>query len=817
MKIKNLVIENLKLFDQKFDKIENISGANLILFNGPNGYGKTTIFDAIELALTGEIKRIGKYNDDLGIGKKEKYEKRLLIADPAKEAFVSMTIETEDCELRLLRLYEKPLKGRVKKSAVENNPYKTFEVFKRKVFVNEQEVSGDQEQEEVLKRYRLNDIVEFYDKCCFLAQDEHLMFIKEANKDKAKALEFMFKLPEEYEEERNRINKIIFSLYNANTKKDLGYLKILKNKQEELEDTLRQLKGKENEESGNAIQDNEKNAKLEYKCLFRGKSIKWDKENPLLNQEEYEDAIKSLERLYFYAQHQATCQDYIFNEPLKKLKKPFVGTANISCESNSLEYAYRYYALLEKVEYYESELNIKKQLEKLRDDLEKQNLIELKWEVVAKYNLLREEDIELVKAMIEDIVNLKKSQGIVSSTITAIDEARRTLIRYTEEAMQQLIISDSECPLCGTPYNSKVILDNKILEETEKLQALSDETATIIQEKIGKIYEQYLESVLVDTKKLLQDSIEEELYQKVQEVKACKVKLEEISKLLNKINIHLPQDYNEDIVETAKRYDEFIKNIESNLKHIPSEVEEQLTEKNFFNDYDRYYDKEEKKFLEINSSMLLEKQNYVKEAFYDSKIKIIAEKQNELDKIKERYSELNRIYEELYKYRDAIDEGIKEYKQKVIYDIEPLLHVYTAKILQQKFNGRSIFILTNEDMTTLQLVNSVSDKQDILYNMSSGQLAAVALSFLLCMNQVYAQQQEFPFILIDDPIQTIDDVNMVGLVDILRFEFRDAQIFMSTHEQKFEWYLKYKYEKANKNIVSYNLKNLVLQGIKKNI
>lgn len=101
MKIKSVEIENFKLFGGKFDEIENISEANLILFNGPNGYGKTTVFDAIELALTGKIKRIDKYNDDLGINKKEKHAKRLLVADPSKEASVSLTIETEDCELKL--------------------------------------------------------------------------------------------------------------------------------------------------------------------------------------------------------------------------------------------------------------------------------------------------------------------------------------------------------------------------------------------------------------------------------------------------------------------------------------------------------------------------------------------------------------------------------------------------------------------------------------------------------------------------------------------------------------------------------------------
>lgn len=811
MRIKSLEIENFKLFDQKFDKIENISESNLVLFSGPNGYGKTTVFDAIELALTGEIKRIGKYSDDLGIKKNDKHDKRLLVADDSKEAYVILILETEDCELKLQRIYEKPSKGKVKKSLVENNPYKTFDAFKMKLFIDGQEIIHEQEQEDILKKYHLNDIAEFYDKCCFLSQDEHLLFLKEANKDKAKALEFMFKLPEEYEKELNRINSIIFALNNSNTKNNLGYLKKLKNKQEELKNAITKLKGEDNEEISDIAQDKGEKVKLEYRCLFQGKTIKWDEKNPLLNQNEYDEAMETLKNLCYFSQHQEECRNYISNEPLKKLIKPFMGTENINYESNHLEYTYRYYSLLQKTEDYESKYNTKKQLEQLKITLEKQDLNKINWEVVVHQNLLKEEDIVFTKEQIVEIDKLKRSQGIVSSMITTINEARGILIRYTEEAMQQSIIVDSECPLCGAEYDNKTILDVKVSAETEKLQALSDETSTTIQERIEKVYSKCLNGVVTEIKKLLKDSVSEEIYEKLQEVKLNKVKLEEINNLLGKINVHLPKDYNDDIAEIAKGYEEFIQNIQSNLKMIPNEVEEQLVDKGFIYAYDRYYDKTEKKFLTITNSMLREKQNYVKEMFYNSKTKMIIEKQNEIKKIKDRYNELNKIYEELCTYRDAINEGIKDYKRKVICDIEPLLYVYTAKILQQKFNGKSIFILIDEDMKSLQLVNSADDKQDILYNMSSGQLAAVSLSFLLCMNQVYAQQQSFPFILIDDPIQTIDDVNMVGLVDILRFEFENAQIFISTHEQKFEWYLKYKYEKADKKIKSYNLKNMVLQ------
>lgn len=190
----------------------------------------------------------------------------------------------------------------------------------------------------------------------------------------------------------------------------------------------------------------------------------------------------------------------------------------------------------------------------------------------------------------------------------------------------------------------------------------------------------------------------------------------------------------------------------------------------------------------------------------DKKIK----ESKEIEKLEIRIKKLEKVHEELKRYSDALEEGIIEYKKKIISDIEPLLHVYTAKILQQKFNGKSIYISTNEAVDNIQFVNSMKDKQDILYSMSSGQLSAVAISFLLCMNQVYGKNNPCSILLIDDPVQTIDDVNMVGLVDLLRYEFEDRQIFISTHEQTFEWFLRYRYSKANKAVKIFNMKEIML-------
>ena len=57
MKIKKILIYNFKNFRHKtvIDFSEDIT-----FLVGPNGFGKTTIFDAIELGLTGNLSRINK-------------------------------------------------------------------------------------------------------------------------------------------------------------------------------------------------------------------------------------------------------------------------------------------------------------------------------------------------------------------------------------------------------------------------------------------------------------------------------------------------------------------------------------------------------------------------------------------------------------------------------------------------------------------------------------------------------------------------------------------------------------------------------------
>ena len=62
MKIKSVSFSNFKYVAKDREMKLDLSNAESLIMGGPNGYGKTTVFDALELLITGKI---GHFNSDL--------------------------------------------------------------------------------------------------------------------------------------------------------------------------------------------------------------------------------------------------------------------------------------------------------------------------------------------------------------------------------------------------------------------------------------------------------------------------------------------------------------------------------------------------------------------------------------------------------------------------------------------------------------------------------------------------------------------------------------------------------------------------------
>lgn len=798
MKILQIEAINFKLFTRKFQLMNGLEKADLVLLNGPNGYGKTSVFDIIEFCLTGEISRINNYTQDLAIGKNEIGESKILISDETKPAYVKLVLEEFNKIIDIRYLYS-PENGK-RKASKENNPHKIFQSFNRQIFCNNKEIHN---QTEFLKNLQLEGVGEWFDKCCFLSQDEHLQFLKEAKRSKAQAISFLFDIPKKWEKEKEKIKNILDILNNRRRKNHIAYIVRLEEKEKELDNKIRNLKVK--------ITSDEVINNKNYYCLFKEKNIFWDKKEIHFNKEEYEKAIQEIQELLYFSEHMDECKNYLFNLPYKEYEKEFDGGEEISYEEYPLEYAYRFYSLIVHERELEQEYTKNKKGKILLECIQKKEYQNINWKFVREEELLTEIEIAEIQGQLGIVKNLENAQGILEKTMVSLKKTRDDLMKYTKDAIQYNGIEDTFCPLCGAPYKNWEELENRIKNETNVLNNISNDSVNQTLAIKNKLYKDFFFGIEEKIKKNQQIMVSEKTYKKLQEVKKYKLQIIKVQKELQEIDIFLPDTFQDSITEINEGYNNLLSCLQEKLKIIPEEVKLQLDSKNFSKKYEQYYDNKEKNFFEKTANVFRDKMEYIKFLYYNSTMQSLDESKKELQKIVERKKQLNKIIEQLQEYQNAINEGIQEYKKKIIKDIEPLLHVYTAKILQQKFNGKSIFIYTDDKIENIQLVNSIKDKQDILYSMSSGQLSAVALAFLLCMNQVYSRYRPCSILLIDDPVQTIDDVNMVGFVDILRYEFTNRQIFISTHEQKFEWFLRYRYAKAGKEVKLFNMKNLMLQ------
>ena len=155
-------------------------------------------------------------------------------------------------------------------------------------------------------------------------------------------------------------------------------------------------------------------------------------------------------------------------------------------------------------------------------------------------------------------------------------------------------------------------------------------------------------------------------------------------------------------------------------------------------------------------------------------------------------------------------EEVAKYKNIMVDLLKLPFYIYTAKILQNYQQGMGIFMVSTPS-SEINFLADPLDGNDIMYQLSSGQLAVVSLAFSFALNTTFKLSDNLNFLVIDDPIQDMDAMNMGSLVEIIRQSIINRyQIIISTHNDNDAIYMSYKISMLKKDISKkyINLKDL---------
>lgn len=181
---------------------------------------------------------------------------------------------------------------------------------------------------------------------------------------------------------------------------------------------------------------------------------------------------------------------------------------------------------------------------------------------------------------------------------------------------------------------------------------------------------------------------------------------------------------------------------------------------------------------------------------------------DELQLIKRENEAAKIAKEKVNNLKTALERTERSYSEQTIAEIELIFHIYSGRLIQNYQRGLGLFI-ESKDGKELRFLTAEKSEHDAILSMSSGQVSALSLAFFLSLNRVYSK---VPLILIDDPSQSLDEVNIASLTDLLRCEFKNRQLIVSSHEDDISAYMRYRFTKAGLNTRSLNMQRLAKEA-----
>ncbi|KLV09093.1 hypothetical protein ABT56_02535 [Photobacterium aquae] len=765
-RIHRLKINGFKVFTQ-FS--ENYS-SDLVIYDGPNGFGKTSLFDAKQLLFCSELPRISARHRALKSGNNNKKYNRSIFQNHNCHDGISIIAELQKGN-EILYVMRMAKQEDLDSSVNRPNSFNEFKLYELSGFDETASPRLIDDEKQFWSEKFGDKFLENFPVLNYLQQDSKSIVIPDGcNSDKrTDQISHLLNL-DELDTRIDNIGKL-----KSESKAQLKYAEDEYAKQKlRLEDLQHTL----------TVSDV---APVAYIKLTESKvTPQWDLKVPFSV-----DSLKSLEQLL--GQLDLLNNVYVGRQEIAKrvrnqLKIDFTKRAEFGL-------AVRLFHHFDKLPALHKDKAALDRLDKICHalDIEVSKLTSSHGSLISSY-IEEQESIKLMR-LIEDKNKLHLGHSGVSKKQAAVMQLRTKLLQIVDNI-------ENDCPLCGFDYQENSIL----LSAIEAKTALLDQKLTKIGLQINQCY-QAIEAILVPLKAKyapLLETVRREfnvkLYSELAEYEHQMQRLVSIGQKLEMQGIKLPRVYAPDLEDQSKQVSAVNTAILQSL-----EPEDEILSTNQFAFFKAHFS-DLSKLENLTEEQIEQKKNYIQQQYKLTVNASIAARQKDVDFYRAKFLHLEDLYSKLDNIETQLKRARTHYTNQTLGQMESLFHIYSGRLLQNYQSGLGVFIDTpngKQRKTAAMNFTTVRDSEhDAALSMSSGQINALSLSLFLALNKKYAKTA---FVFIDDPTQCMDEINIASLSDLLRVELRDRQVVISTHEQDISDYLCYRYGKAGLSRKQVNL------------
>ena len=756
----------------------DLGESSLLTLDGPNGYGKTSIFDAIELLLTGQISRIQNLFNTLLTSKKRNYADNLFWNSRSGDNDFCIKIEfiNDDRKLVLARhcpaaIFKKPENNRADK-------YENFKLYELPEFESSDFTKVNQRDNNFLDKVFGKNFRENFSFLNYLEQGQNRLLHTRVDERKDK-LGNIFNISD-IEAEIESCNTIYSKLTRyINNPERMAKIKSLTEEIATLRDTLQLETG---------IVGYKKVSTTDVQPI-------WDKEVLFSTYSAADHAAyqESVRKIIALLPLKATIKTRVHNEAIE---------ADIERNEASLRSLAQFGKDLNKLDRLEA---IKKRINELDRSaaIIKRGASIIKVEEAQSLPNWADGRLELFELQIESRNSLRKKSSDNANIVSELERLKRQLIDEHKKSYPD----EQLCPLCGTDWQDHKSMVDAIEARTKQI---SDSLGQDGKDLVNLIAAMDAELKLIDTHiqdslKLLTPTFGPNLHAALTKIK---LRLPAITQLLEKLqseNIQFTDSFAEidDVVdERLEKLKEILRNkkqVEADALALPEDWRE--TTNSAFKDLQDFYI--------ISAEELNNKEQYISIKANEAQNSRLQTCISDLKLIEKETLAAQKAQDKIEKLRNTLKKTEQSYTDQTISAIELIFHIYSGRLIQNYQRGLGLFIESREG-TQLRFLTAEKSEHDAVMSMSSGQVSALSLAFFLSLNKVYAQ---VPLILIDDPSQSLDEVNVASLTDLLRCELKHCQLVVSSHEDDISAYMRYRFDRAGLTTSSLNMQLLAKDSL----